>query len=100
MEAGARPVIEPHGESPEGVNVSSVADRAVASAESSTLIVVKLGGFSMLSVPRMSCTPPALPTLTVVRPSPTSEVVTPVASTSTVSPLPVLTVRLLVSAYS
>ena len=43
--------------------------RATVSAESLTLIVLKLGGFWMLKAPRMSCTLPALPTLTVSSPA-------------------------------
>ena len=68
--AGASPVIEPQGVSPAGVKVLSVTVRAVVSAESLTLIVSKLGGFSTFTAARMPCTLPALPTLTVSLPRP------------------------------
>ena len=82
--------------------VLSVTVRAVVSAESLTLIVLKLGGFSIDRVPRMPWTLPALPTLTVSRPPlPIRLVVTPVASTFTVSAAwPVVTDTLVVSSYS
>ena len=81
--------------------VLSVAVLAAVSAESSMLSVVKLGGFWMFRVPRMPCTLPALPTLTVsCPPNELRLVVTPVASTLTVSfPDPVMMDRLVVSAY-
>ena len=52
--AGASPVIEPQLAPPE-TNVLSVTVRAAVSAESLTLIVSKLGGFWMVSAPRMPC---------------------------------------------
>ena len=48
----------------------SVTVRAVVSAESLTLIVLKLGGFWRFTAARMPCTLPALPTLTVSVPEP------------------------------
>ena len=95
-------MIEPHGVSPAGVNVSSVTFRAVVSAESSTVKRLKLGGFSMFNVPRMPCTLPALPTLTASCPPPELRLVdTPVACTATVSAAaPVVKLTLLMSKYS
>ena len=100
-------MIEPHGsllcsESAGLTKVLSVTVRAVVSAESSTLIVSWLGGFWIVRVPRMPCTLPALPTLTVSPPPLVlSAVLTPVARTLTVSaPWPVVTDTLLVSRYS
>ena len=93
-------MIEPQGEPPE-VKVLSVTVRAVASAESLTLIVSWLGGFWTFRAPRMPCTLPALPTLTTSSPPLVLRlVVTPVLRTLTVSaPLPVVADTLLVSAY-
>ena len=76
----------------------SVAVRTVASAQSSRLSVFQLGGFWRLSVPRMPCTLPPLPTLTTSGPSPVMLVVTPVARTLMVSaPEPVVMFTLWVS---
>ena len=94
------PVIEPQVAPPE-LNLLSVAVRAAASAESLMLIVVWLGGFWMLRAPRMPCTLPALPTVTVSCPPLLLRlVVRPVASTLTVSlPVPVVILTPDVSAY-
>src|SRR5437867_4218195 len=108
MLAGARPLILPQGSlsawESAGLlaRVLSVVVRGVASVESSTIMVVKLGGFSTFKVPRMPCTDPALPILTVVVAVPTRLVGLPVARTLTMFPaaLPVLIVILLVSLYS
>ena len=100
MIAGANPVIVPQFAPPE-VTVFNVTVRAVASAESSTLTVVKLGGFWMFSTPKTPWTLPALPTLTTSPPPLELRlVVTPVARTLTVSrPRPVVMLTPLVSAY-
>ena len=68
------------------------------SAESLTLSVVKLGGFWTVTAPRMPCTLPALPTLTVSKAEPSPRLLTVMAMWAEVSrmltvlpPLPVLT---------
>ncbi len=86
---------------PPETNVLKVVVRATVSAESLTLSVVKLGVFWMVRAPRMPCTLPALPTLTVSWPNWEFKVVaTPVARTLTTSS-PALVMRLtpLVPAY-
>ena len=90
-----------YGFEPPEANVLRVTVRAVASAESLTLRVSKLGGFMSVSAPRIPWTLPALPTLTAVTPPPTKAVGTLTAWMFTVSaPEPPVTVRLAVSPNS
>ena len=92
-------MIDPQFAPPE-TNVLSVTVRATVSAESLTLMMLKLGGSWMVSAPRMPWTLPALPTLIVSSPPVLRLVATPVASTLIVSlPDPALMFTALVSMY-